>query len=128
MNKQPSMETYNLMKARHAKELATLRDTCNHPKEQLLLREDHSCVGAGSAYPSVHIICPLCGCLKIMFPRTNHERNTYILPTLNKQIGIRDQRLGLFVENDSDMDRKTALDWIKYNLAIDQRTAAPYGI
>jgi hypothetical protein len=80
------------MHQRHRGEEEELRKHCLHNPGHIKIRYDRSCVGAGSAYPSVHVVCRNCGCKKIMF-REDAELKVKIVKTLRRQKGIKDQRL-----------------------------------
>ncbi len=78
------------------KDVDVLRKRCSHQKTMLTIKFDHSVVGCGSAFPSIHVICINCGKTKIMF-RSYKEmemgKRLKIQLTLKRQLGIEDQRL-----------------------------------
>jgi hypothetical protein len=77
-----------------------LRKRCPHKKSWLRKRLDHSVVGAGCVYPSVHIVCTNCGAMKVIFrmhegqnsDNQKEERDVPIKMTLKIQKGFTDQR------------------------------------
>lgn len=75
---------------RHRLEIKELRENCAH--KNLKIRKDRSCVGAGSLFPSIHIVCRNCGKKKIIFRRKSEE-NVEVEKTLELQAGFKDQRL-----------------------------------
>jgi len=111
---------------KHHKELQELRTSCEHPKDKLLLRLDRSVVGAGSAHPSVHVICPNCGSMKIMF-RHGKECGVPLIPTLKRQNGIKDQRLDLYVTYEHEV-LPPFDNWDAVNEAIHNSTSPSFSI
>ena len=89
------------MRERHIQEEETLRQTCKHYPSYLKKKLDHSCVGAGSCYPSVSIICRNCGTSKIIFDLDAKKRKT-VKKTLKRQ-GFRDERLDCYTHYDDDL-------------------------
>ena len=101
-------ETITQMLNRHDAELKALRSSCSHPEEDILVHYDGSCVGAGSPYPAVHVVCSQCGSKKIMFRQTSEEAREPILKQLTRQAGIKDQRLGLHARYRWETERSQA--------------------
>lgn len=78
------------MLQRHREEIAQLRAECEH--ETLRIRKDRSCIGRGTRFPSIRIVCPNCGKAKLMFIESDEEAAVEIKKTLERQDGIKDQR------------------------------------
>ncbi len=91
------------MMKRHQCEIDQLRACCKHHQNNIKVRKDHSCVGMGSAYPSIHVTCRNCGTVKIMF--IGHtETKVKIERTLKRQSGIKDQRLDCCIQYEWELD------------------------
>ena len=90
------------MQHRHFEEEEMLRDNCPHLKSYLKMKLDHSCVGAGSCYPSVHITCRNCGTKKIIFHLDANKRKT-VKKQLKRQ-GFKDERLNCYTQYSSDLE------------------------
>jgi len=90
---------------RHENEIDQLRKRCKHLKKDIIIKKDHSCVGRGSIYPSIHVICTNCGTKKIMFRQSEKEYKIKPLKTLKHQRGIQDQRLGCYVKWDWELKK-----------------------
>lgn len=91
------------MMARHRQEIDDLRSNCKH--KSLVVWEDRSHIGCGSAYPSAHIMCADCGTKKIMFRRSAKEMAVKVQKTLKKQAGIVDQRLDCYIIYEWELDK-----------------------
>lgn len=85
---------------RHEKEIDELRNRCKHPVKFIIIKQDHSCVGAGSLYPCMIVSCTNCGTVKYVFRQTEKESKVKILKTLKRQPGIKDQRLNCYARWD----------------------------
>jgi hypothetical protein len=92
---------------RHEDEIDELRSRCKHLKKDIVIRRNHSSVGAGSLYPSIEVVCTNCGTLKIMFRNSEKEFKIKPLKTLKRQKGIQDQRLDLYVKWDWELKKET---------------------
>ena len=88
---------------KHRNEIEHLRDTCKHDKKYIKIKKDYGCVGCGTAFPSINVICTNCGTKKIMFLSRDEQ---YIKPkkVLTIQRGIRDQRLNGYVRHDWELE------------------------
>ena len=75
---------------KHEKEIDTLRSNCKHEPKYIKITESNACVGAGSIYPSVSVICRNCGTKKIIFGLDNKKRKT-VKKTMKRQ-GFKDER------------------------------------
>lgn len=95
-------ELFTLIK-KHQKDLTDLRYNCSHDPSKLVFKYDWNVVGRGSSTPSIHISCPNCGKKKIMFRRDKEEFLVKIERTLEKQVGIRDQRVDLYIQYDHEI-------------------------
>lgn len=90
------------MLKKHREEIDTLLKNCTH--KHLKIYKDHSVIGCGSAYPAIHIICKNCGKKKIMFVNGLTEYKTKIEKTLEKQDGIKDQRLNCRIQYEYELE------------------------
>lgn len=106
-------ETLLEMRKRHRQEEDDLRSTCKHPKSAIKISKDHSVVGHGCAYPSVHVVCRHCGSMKIIFRHTAASMKIKIKKTLEAQGGFEgdnpggnssEERLGCQVHYDWELE------------------------
>jgi len=95
-------ELKNLLK-KHRDEIDNLRNTCKHQKKFIKIIKDDSCVGGGSLYPSIIVVCTNCGSKKVMFIEKD-ELKIKPLKTLNRQKGIKDQRLNLHINHEWELE------------------------
>ena len=77
----------------HRQQAEDLRARCPHKKKDIKLWLDSSCVGCGTAYPSINIVCKNCGTRKFIF-RTHEEVRKKKKPRLTLKLqGFKDERL-----------------------------------
>lgn len=69
---------------KHNKEIEDLRKACPHDKKFIKIDVDYGVVGAGSCFPSVHVICRNCGGSKVIFHLTPKQRRK-VRKTLKRQ-------------------------------------------
>jgi len=113
------MNYFQLIK-KHERELSDHRDNCSHDPSKLIIRYDWSVVGRGSGTPSIHIVCPHCGKKKIMFRYGKEEFLVKIERTLEVQEVIRDQRVGLYVQYDYEIEPSKDLTFDIVNAEIEK--------
>lgn len=89
------------MRNRHIQEEEDLRKNCPHLPSYLKKKLDHSCVGTGSCYPAISIICRNCGTSKIIFDLDSEKRKTVKL-SLKRQ-GFKDERLDCYAQYNDDL-------------------------
>lgn len=73
--------------AKHRAEIDALRASCSHTK--LIKYEDSSCVGAGSAFPSVRIVCVNCGKRKTIFRNREYKGDKVVYDDSKVKIKLR---------------------------------------
>lgn len=89
--------------SRHRCDVSRLRGRCQHRERDITIREDHSVVGCGSAYPSIHVVCRNCGAKKIIFRSGETELKKKVKKTLKRQ-GFADERMDLAIQYDWELD------------------------
>jgi len=94
------------LRKKYNDDVEKLRHQCKHPKKDIVIREDGSCVGAGCLYPSIIVVCINCGTKKIMFRQKDSEFKVKPLKTLKRQSGIKDQRLNCYIHYDWELEKK----------------------
>lgn len=88
---------------RHREEIDRLRKSCKHEKKFIKIYEDGACVGCGSAYPSVNVVCCNCGKGKIIFGLDSKKRKT-VKKTLKRQ-GFKDERSPCFARHEWEIEK-----------------------
>lgn len=77
----------------HREATDALRKRCLHHEKDIKLWLDHSCVGCGSAYPSINVVCRNCGSKKIIFRTHEEVRSKKKADKTLKLQGFKDERV-----------------------------------